>query len=387
MPQQYVTTLGEMRGFVRRLKPNVDPNTIRDFLNQRVRSLLDRSIVWSGLIRRGVIQIPAAYSTGTVTLTSGSAVVAGAATDWPVSDIVNTTLSAAVDETGLQWVTPASMTGIDVDTVLVADAGSSRELVAVVETDSTRFRANFRKTHLTSATLTASSLTGRQFKLGMRYPIYTVRAVYSATSMELDNPWAGDSLPSIGYTVLKAYYTMSPNMKHLLTVLDPQQAIALKIHYPQSALNVEDPQRTAAGWPTLVSDVGRNEAGNMQYEIYPHQTAPRHLSYIYVEQWPDMKEDGDQPPPFVNPNVFLWGAASQALRTKVGEKDSYYDPATANYYEAKAMNEEALAMAADQSKAQTMLSLEVERMLGGRGGLWNQSHAVTAGESYGSFWP
>ncbi len=386
MPQQYVTTLGEMRGFVRRLKPNVDPNTIRDFLNQRVRSALDSDIIWAGLLKRGTIQIPAAYNTGSITLTSGSAAVTGTDTAWGYADAVNTTLSAAVTETGLQWVTPASMTGIDVDTMLVVDTGGSRELVAVVETDSTRFRANFRKAHSASATLTASALVGRQLKMGLNYPIYTVRAVYSATSMELDNPWAGTTLTGSSYTILKAYYTLAPNIKHLVTVVDQMQAIALKTHYPQTALNVEDPQRAASGWPYLMSDIGRNEAGNMQYEIYPHQTSPRHLGYIYVEQWPDMEEDGDQPPPFINPNVFLWGAASMALRTKVSEKDVYYDPASANFYEQKSLMELQLAISANQSKAQTWLGSEVERMMGGRGGLWYQSHAVTAGEAHGGGW-
>lgn len=385
MQQQFVTTLEDMRGHIRRVRPGIDPNTVRDFLNQQVRSVLDRKAIWAGLIRRGVISIPSAYTTGTVAFTSGSDVVTGTDTAWAVSDVVNTTVAAAVTEVGLQWVTPASMAGIDVDSALYVDGAGTPEVVTVVAIQATRFLADFRQAHSASFTLTASSLTGRQLRVSNQYPIYTVKAITSTTGMILDMAWAGTSLASTGYSVILMYVTLAPNMKHLIDVVDPVQPLQLTTHYSHRQLNFEDPQRIAGGPPYVLADMGPSPSGNMQYEIYPPQTAARQLHYIYTIQWPDMIANGDRPPFFINPNVFIYGALAQALRMKVSDKDVGYDPGVANQYERMAERDLAAAQIADDGKVQAQMDWEYQRIMGGRGSTWSQSHAVS-GMQGGMWW-
>lgn len=375
--QQFITTLDEMRGHVRRVRPGIDPLTVRDFINQRIRSALDRKAIWAGLIRRGTIQIPDAYQTGTVSLTSGSDVVTGSGTSWPVSDAVNTSCPTAITETGTQWVAPASMGGITADSVLYVDDAGTPEIVRVVAVQSTRFLAKFEKTHTAGFTIKKSSLAGRQLRLGGSYPVYTILAVTSATSATLDMPWAGASLPSSSYSILLMYVTLAPNLKHLLDVIDPVQPTQLLLHYSQQQINWEDPQRTSGGPPYALVDMGPSPAGNIQYEIYPPQYSARQLYYIYTIQWPDLVEGGDRPPYFINPNVFIYGALAQALRVRLGPNDSGYDPATANTYEQMAERDLMAAIVADDGKVQATLQWEYQRLLGSRGANWNQSHAVS----------
>lgn len=389
MPQQFTTTLGDMVGHIRSVKPNENPNLIRDWLNQEIRSALDRKPVWAGTIKRGNISVPASYSTGTVTLANGSATMTGSATSWPTNDKVNTTVSAAVTDIGLQWITPASMTGIDCDTVLCVDSAGTLEILPVLETTRTQARVDFKRTHSASFAIISSSLVGRQVRFGNQYPIYTIRAVNSSTSITLDNEWSSTAYTAGSYTILKMYYTLSPDVKTLITVIDPVTPYALQINYGIDKLNFLDPQRmaTGTGTPLILADMSPNEAGNMQYELYPPQTSARNLYYVYSCQWPDMRASGDRPPYFINPNVFLWGALAQALNHKVSERDPYYDPQSAMRYRQMADRELLIAMQADENKAQTQLKQDMRRLGTGFGAEWSATHDVTVAEmNFGGRW-
>lgn len=388
MPQQYTITLRDMVGHVRAQKPNADPNLIRDYINQAIRHTLDLKVCWAGTLRQGFIQVPAAYTTGTLALTAGSATATGTNTAWPVNDKVGTTVTAAVSETGLQWVTPGSMTGIDVDTMLYVDAAGNAEILPVLEVGTSKIRMDFKKTHSGSFTLTASSLAGRQIRLGMNHPTYSIRAVASATSLILEQEWAGVNYSSGPYSIVKMYYTLTPEMKALLFVVDPVQPMMLRSHYHPQAMSYQDPQRSQSGPPMFFVDYVPNEAGNMQYELYPPQTAARHLVYWYGKQWPDLRADGDRPPWFINPNVFLWYALAQVFLDKREAKDPFYDPTKAQYYRNMADLELITAMNADESKVQNQLTQELSRLGVGFGGPWAVQHGVTVAEmnSGGRWW-
>lgn len=388
MAQQFTMTLGEARGFIRRLKPNIDPNLVDDFINQQVRSVLDRRI-WAGTVRSGALRVAAAYSTGQIALTAGSDVVTGTDTAWPVSDVVNTTLAAAIQETGMQAVSLTSGAGVTPDTMLLVGTGSAAEVVPVLEVVGNRIRADFQKTHSSGATVTVSSLAGRQLRMGNAYPTYTVKAVTSSTSLTLDVPWAGEAISGTSYSLLTLYLGLPSNLKHLMVAVDPVQPLMLQISLPIDHLNAIDPRRSATGPPVMLVPIPPSLAGNMRVEVYPPQTNARQIYVIYAIQWKELRRDGDLLPPFINPNVFLYAAASLALMQKQpGGKDPFYDPVTANSYFARAERELQAAMIADEGKMQTQLTQEYQRFSGlGFGGSSFQEIPVSgSGGRFDGLW-
>jgi hypothetical protein len=387
MSQQFTTTLGEAIGHIRRLKPNLDVNLAEDFINQQVRSVLDRRI-WAGLVRSSVLPIHPEYNEGSIALTAGSDAVAGTGTNWPVSDVVNTTLAAAVSEPGMQVVVLTSGAGVTADSLLLVGTGSGSEVVSVVDVVGNRIRADFQKAHSLGASVTMSRLAGRQLRLGSIYPIYTIKAIVSATSLLLDAAWAGASTSGVGYSILNLYLTLPPNLKHLMWAVDPQQPLCLQINYPIEHLNVIDPRREGSGPPVLLAPVSPSLAGNMRVEVYPLQRAVRQIHVIYAIQWKELRRSGDLLPSFINPNVFVYGAAALALRTKAGEgKDPYYDPVTANTYYAMSEKELEHAKIADEGKMQTQLKQEYQRIGGlAMGASFQELPVNNAGYSMNGLW-
>ena len=370
----YKDGLAEMIGAVRMYKPNESPANIQNWLNWRMRNIIDRRPYWAGLISKGVVALPAAYTTGTISLTNGSATVTGSSTAWPIVDIVNTTIAAAVTTTGIQTVTPASMSGITEDSYLYVDGAGNPEAIAVKSTTATTFTAVFTRTHTAGFAITQSSLAGRQLKVTTTTPRFTILYVTSGTSLVLDNPWSTTAVSDSSYVINLAYLTLQPNVKEILFAVDPVQGRPLRLHYPIEMLNRRDPQRTAVNSPALLADIGPNINGNMQYEIYPPSNTARQIYYQYYKQWPDMKNPADQPPPFIDPAVIVAGAIADALRHRAERDDPFYDPASARMWDEKFERGVAAVELADNSKSMQ----DYTWSMGGIGGInddYRQSHA------------
>lgn len=376
----YNDTLFTMRGRVKQVKPNADPTAIRDFINDRIRYLIDSQPFWADLVKRGVLGCPQAYATGQVSLTTNSPTVTGSATAWPVNNVSNTTIPSGVREFGAPLqVAPASMAGIAVDSFLYIDSGGDPEAVAVLETTNTTFTANFLKRHNANCTVTQSSLAGLQIKLGAFYPVFTVRAIHSATELEIDIPWGGAPLTAAAYQIVKAYFSIAPDLKDIIALWDPTQGRPLAYHKSREYINIRDPQRTATGFPICLADWSPSESGSMQYELWPHQLTPYQIPILYARQWPVLKNPTDRPPFFINPSVIIDGAIADALRVNnqmMGSEqaDPFFNPRLADTYELKFKAGMEAAHNANQSKAQT--ELENWRNFTGYmpGGSWWQSH-------------
>lgn len=374
---QYNENLQRLVGFVRSVKPTADPAVITGWINQTIRTVIDRRPYWSALLRQGIIPIPASYSTGTVSLTSGSATVAGSGTSWPTTDLVNTTVSAAITSPGVYSVTPSSMSGITEDSLLYVDAGGTPEIISVRSTTGTTFTAEFSYAHSGSFTITASSYAGRQLRISSSYPAFTILAVTSSTSLTLENSWGGADLSGTSYSIVKKYYTIDPDIKDILLCVDQSQPAALNIHISQAYMNQIDPQRTASGDPYILADYLPSRGGNMQYEIYPTQTTAGQLDCIYALQWPELRRPGDQAPWFINPKLWIDGALALALRTRSQSDDPFYDPKAGMQYQRDFEAGVIEAVNADNSKAlQAMESFSKHLHPGGD---WAQSHAVSVG--------
>jgi hypothetical protein len=320
---QYGQTLFDMQSSVERSRnpgggPGIDPTLVITFLNQRMRMVLNMRPYWSGLIGRGILNIPQSQSFANCTMTQGSNLVTSTGNSWPINDVVNTTLASTVSNPGYQSVMPASMTGITTDTLLYVDAsGPNPEVVPVLEITPTNFKANFQYVHAAGATLTCSSFSYQQWVVGYMYPIYTVTAVTGANSLLIDQPWAGTTFANTTVTLRKQYYTFSTDLKDFISVVDPQQGISLTLHYPREQIDFDDPQRSAVDWPVKVVDYSPNLNFNMSYELWPNPTQQRQLYFTYVREWNQMVSRTDRPPSFLDPSILVYGALADAWKVKL----------------------------------------------------------------------
>jgi hypothetical protein len=387
----YTDTLESLRNRIRRQRPGISPDLATDFLNERLHTVGDRKQMWAGMLKRGVISIPDSYTTGSITLTTGSTTVTGVGTNWPVDDVVSVTIPTAV-RPGDNVCTPSSMSGIGFDTVLFVDASGSPEVVPVMEFSYSQFKAVFNQPHNSPFTATTSSLAGLQLRMGAgsNNPIYSVVAVTSPTTLLLDNPWGGPTQVGVGYEILKIYVSVGQDCREVLQAADMVQQSRLAVHVPQAYLNAVDPNRTSTNDPQCLADLGPSMCGNMQVEVWPPQATARQISILYYKKWPDLRKPSDRPPPFINPTVILYGALADALRTKCpiangpkGElSDPYYDPQTAMLYEKKFESGVSDAIVADDSYALSSLTSDWSNWPLGSGAGWDQSHAVSAEGEY-----
>jgi hypothetical protein len=360
---------GSLIGRVRAFRPNISSMQVLNFLNDRVKQVLDVRPIWADLMGVTVLSSPAAYQTGTITTAQGSNVITGAATAWPVNDVVNTNLPNGVQDIGYQEITPATMANIAVDTWLYVDAAGTPETVCVVEVSITSFYAKFQFLHNANATITSSSLAGLQFRTGNANPVFTVTSVQSSTQLTIDIPWGAGVITGQSYQILKMYFTIAPDLKEIRNIVDPAQGgLPIEFHISQQELDWRDPQRSSTGPPLLLADKVPTIGGTMQYELWPAQTIPYQIPCIYTKQWPELRLDNDRPPWFISPMVFYHGALADALRFKAGPKDPYHNPPLANEYERRFIQGMEDAKNANESKAQQAYTYAYQQIIGRFGG-------------------
>jgi hypothetical protein len=366
----YTENLFSLNGQVRAYKPNASAMVINTLINNRIRLVLD-SVLWADLISDYIISIPAGYSTGTVNLTRGSNIATGVGTAWPTTDKVNTTLAEDVSEIGYVEATPTSMTDITVGQYLYIGS----EAVCVSDVTTTTFTAKFTATHNAGDAIVASSLAGRQLRVSNNDPIFTVKAATTATSVLMDKPWGGAVVNGSTYEICGMYYPMPSDFKDIVAPpVDKQFGYQLRYHVSQSELNWRDPQRSSSGTPQLLADYAPNEAGQIQYEIWPKQNTERQIWLIYRKYWPKLENPGDKPPWFINPAVWVHGATADVLRMKVNENDSWYDPVAAREHEMLFMQALELSKADNTAKIMNEYTYKYQHMYSAGGANFWQSH-------------
>ncbi len=360
----FADNLFSLRGRVMANRPGVTPDMVVQWLNDRLRQVLDNSLIWADLLQPGMLSFPNATSAGAINLTTGSPIVQGNATFWPVADVVNTIIPAGVPEFGYVEVTPTSMAGITANSYLYVDAAGTPEIVPVVLVTRTSFTAIFQQLHNPDCTVTQSSLANQQFRLGESYPIFTIGAVtYLDPSgsgngtLQLTLPWGAASVTAQPYTILLMYVTLGSDFKDVIVMKDEQTGYPIRLHVTVAEVDYRDPQRTLVTGNPWFSLVGRgaNAQGNLWFEMWPAPQTQRQFSYLYSKQWPDMVKDSDMPPPFINPSILFHGALADAKRMRMSGKDPYYDMQGADYYEKRFMQGVMDARNANQAKVFTAL--------------------------------
>lgn len=353
------SSLVEMRGAVKDKKPNMSGDAIDRVTNRVIRNVcLKRT--WSDLTKFVTVPLANQTSNGTVSTLTGSNVITGSGTTWPVSDVVNTLGPTDVRQTGMQKITPASMKGIIPGSWLLLDTANSSltEAVAVSYVVPGSFYAFVTNIHDAGFTITKSSLAGLQFRT--TYPFYTVTAVLSATELLIDSNWADITQSGSSYQILTVYIQPDPHCWRIKTAWDPVQGIPLDADsFSFDQIISGDPQLTASDNPTIICPVPPGGGGIAQWMVYPPQASQYYLNLIITRVWPRLIADQDQAPSFINPEVFILGAIADALRTRTvttnSPRDPYFDPETAMTYEAQFKEQLDEAEQADEARLATRL--------------------------------
>jgi hypothetical protein len=383
MPQ-YTATLQSMQSRIMQQRPGIDRNLVQALLNERMRQALDRKPNWSGLLKPVVLSIPTAYTVGTISVTTGSSNVTGSATDWPVHDVIDTTITEQIKAPGTYWVTPTSMAGFTQDSVLYVDAGGTPEIVPVLDTLNGHVQCPFAYAHSAGATATMSSLANLQLRLNSINPVFSVVAITSRTTLVLDNPWGQASSSGMSYQMLKMYTTFGVPVKDLIVVVDPVQQLTLRINVSQEEVSMYDPNRTASDSPQCIISLGPNANRNFLFEIYPPQITAWQLNALVHVQIPDMRLPFDMPPPFLNSNMLIMGALADAFRTPCPRppdgKDQFFSLENAAEYERRFDQAVIECMNADESLYQRAFTWAYSQTFGGAsmGASWLQSHDMDA---------
>lgn len=172
----------------------------------------------------------------------------------------------------------------------------------------------------TGSTWTADDV-GRQFKVGVGSPIYTITDVnVPGQILTLDRPCGVASSTNTGYRLVDAYVTPPADFLRFLVIADPLQGWRLRHWITAEELMTMDPQRNFFGQPYILADrmynnaTAGNTAPRPQFEAWPYTTAARTLYYTYLLRGADLVNDDDIPIWPVRSDVLVKGALADAAR-------------------------------------------------------------------------
>lgn len=318
--------------------PDCPPQLAKRRINTRLRQALDRRM-WAGLLVRGQIVIPPVYTTGTVNVHQGSNSVEGINTLFPFNDLVDTTLAQTITiPNEYQDVYPTSMAGIHAgDWIVFNDQGPALEFMLVISIGTSSFKAKPALTHSVGETITKSSLSRRQFRVGTTTSFYGIIGVFNQVStvsppnivpwLKLDLAWGHADFLGSAYQIMNAYVSLEQNLRMVWSVVNNKQGWRLRLNMPQEVLNTYDAWRQTTGFVYMMVDWIPDEIGRFQYELYPSPTMQQGFPYLAYRTVENLVEDEDTPPPAIPSHMLVNGALADVL--KYNPKSSYYDPATA----------------------------------------------------------
>lgn len=104
-----------------------------------------------------------------------------------------------------------------------------------------------------AGTTWTAAMVGRQFRVGLAAPIYTIAQFTSATSIELELPFGGPTSTGSSYSIYQCYFTPPDDFHQFITLWDPAFNWQLYLDVQQSEINIWDAQRANTGNAYLVS--------------------------------------------------------------------------------------------------------------------------------------
>lgn len=104
-----------------------------------------------------------------------------------------------------------------------------------------------------SGTTFTAAMVGRQFRIGLNAPIYTIAQFVSATQIELDSPWGSDSASAQTYSIYLCFFTPPDDFHQFICLWDPAFNWQLYLDVQQFEINIWDAQRGNVGNAYVVS--------------------------------------------------------------------------------------------------------------------------------------
>ena len=179
----------------------------------------------------------------------------------------------------------------------------------------------------TGTTFTAA-MVGRQFRVGLTNPIYTISAFNNATSLTLDMNWGGPTYASAGYSIFQQLVSLGANIKQVISVINLQLARKLLLNVPKQVLDAQDPWRSQIGFTRALVSTNPSADGQPQWELYPIPISQQAFPYLAYIQPPDLSDTNPYPYAFIRSDLIVLRAIPDALLFR-GRENKYYDPNTA----------------------------------------------------------
>lgn len=97
-------------------------------------------------------------------------------------------------------------------------------------------------------TVWTPSMIGQQIRIGgLLYPFYTIVGWLSATSILIDQPWAGPDVTSQTYQILQCYFPVPSDFGYFYVAVSVKDAYRLYTDITEAELALLDPQRNQQG--------------------------------------------------------------------------------------------------------------------------------------------
>lgn len=149
-------------------------------------------------------------------------------------------------------------------------------------------------------------------------------AAMVGTDLRLETPWGDDTQSGASYEIVKRFHDVDPRARHLGKFVWMRFGRDLEnITLTEMDIRFPDRLTVAAGGPLYVTEIGMNEAGTRQVEVYPYvSTESEVLHYVFWPHSPRLRP-GDNLPEPIDPyilregvlvDIYRWEAA-KALRT------------------------------------------------------------------------
>jgi hypothetical protein len=159
------------------------------------------------------------------------------------------------------------------------------------------------------------ALVGRQFRIGLSTPIYTIASVDDvAQTLTLTEVWGAATTLSVNYLAYQAYFTMPDDFLSFISCWDPSYNWQLWTRVLQTELNLCDAQRSNSGTAYALSFrdynplVAVGTPSTPRYELWPHQFGIKPFPYLYWSRPVDINDPNAAIPRYVRGDIILEGA-------------------------------------------------------------------------------
>lgn len=194
-------------------------------------------------------------------------------------------------------------------------------------------------TTVTSAALFVSTDAGRQLRIGDG-PIYTIRVVTDASTIELDLPYSRDTDAAATAQIYDAYATMPADFARFLVIADLYNQRPIPFWFTEDQLARADIGRTSSDGiiRALVAQKYSSATatlGRVRYEYWPSPTNAASYPYLYERDVENLSDSDELPGPFsTRPDVLraylLWKAA--LWPGTVDQRNPSFSPVVAREY-------------------------------------------------------